>query len=212
MIEAAIGVQLGIVALVLFGAGPQLARRFPRAREAISLGRWAALAGCITLLGGGLFGDLTPDHDTPNPVPLTVRSVAAGAELFAVNCAACHGVDARGDGPMAGTTGVRPANLRSGHLATHTDGDLFYWIGAGRPGGMPPWAGRLTPTERWQLVTFLRSLDGRPVPSDPAVSPGVVLPAVVGLPSALAVGLGWLATGLRRDRSGPPGRRTGRRR
>jgi mono/diheme cytochrome c family protein len=204
VIEALIGVQLGVAALVLFGAGRQLAERFPRAREAIAVGRWVALAGCITLLGGGLFGDLTPEHDTPNPEPNTVRSVGAGAALFGANCAACHGADGRGGGPMASTTPTRPADLRSGHLPSHTDGDLYYWIGAGLPGGMPAWAGRLSETDRWNLVNFLRALDGRPVPPDSAApsapAAASVIPGLMAVPPALALGIGWLATGLRRAR------------
>lgn len=35
----------------------------------------------------------------------------AGAELFRENCATCHGLSGRGDGPMAGILVVKPANL-----------------------------------------------------------------------------------------------------
>jgi mono/diheme cytochrome c family protein len=209
VIEVVIGLQLGVLALILFAAGGPLTDRVPRAGDAVAIGRWVALAGCITLVGGGLFGDVTPEHDTPNPIPRTVRSVDAGAALFSANCAACHGADGRGGGPMAPTTRTRPANLRAGHLASHTDGDLYFWIGSGRPGGMPAWASSLSATSRWNLVNYLRALDGMPVVIDPQASgfrtrdaalAAGILPGILGAPVAVVLALAWLAGGLRRSR------------
>lgn len=34
-----------------------------------------------------------------------------GPDLFRAHCAACHGLDAKGDGPAAATLKVKPANL-----------------------------------------------------------------------------------------------------
>lgn len=36
---------------------------------------------------------------------------AAGRDLFLTHCAACHGSDATGDGPRAGSLATRPADL-----------------------------------------------------------------------------------------------------
>jgi hypothetical protein len=100
-------------------------------------------------------------------------------------------VDARGGGPQAGTTAVRPPSLVSGHLSQHPDGDIYYWITNGLPGGMPVWGTKLTDTERWDLVNYLRSINGGTptaiVPGSDAataaVGPGV---AVLGLPLTFA--------------------------
>lgn len=41
----------------------------------------------------------------------TTGDPARGADLFAQNCAACHGPEATGDGPMAGALSNPPADL-----------------------------------------------------------------------------------------------------
>ena len=98
----------------------------------------------------------------PNPVPATVTSVDAGNRLYQANCAACHGVSGEGGGPLANTTPIQPPSLKA-HLAQHTDGDLFYWITNGLPGGMPAWAGTLSETDRWNVINYLRAIN-QPVP------------------------------------------------
>jgi putative copper resistance protein D len=111
----------------------------------------------VVAVGGKLFRG-----DPINPVSPTVDSIARGTQLYANNCAACHGVNARGGGEMAGTTAVPPPPLTGtgSHLDQHTDGQLFQIILDGRGGGMPSWAGKLAESEIWDVVNFLRSLDG----------------------------------------------------
>jgi mono/diheme cytochrome c family protein len=132
-----------------------------------------------------VFADATPGSSVQNPIPDTVTSATKGQELYLANCAACHGVDARGGGPLAGTTQIRPPSLVSGHLSQHTDGDVFYWITNGLPGGMPAWATKLSDTDRWNLVNYLRSINGRGPAIPPASAPVASAPAA-SAPSASA--------------------------
>ena len=92
------------------------------------------------------------------PVSGGSDSIRAGAQLFEANCARCHGADARGGGPDAGTTPARPPSLVTGHIADHSDEEIFTIISEGLPGGMPAWQETLSVTERWHLVNYLRSL------------------------------------------------------
>lgn len=47
------------------------------------------------------------------PEPEVTRTDALrGAEVYAANCTACHGTDARGKGPEAAGLDPKPANLR----------------------------------------------------------------------------------------------------
>jgi mono/diheme cytochrome c family protein len=167
-----IGVVFGIeclivTALLFLGAGAIRPRSPKVGRLARPIAWGAGILGAVLVLGG-VFADTTPESGLPNPIPETVTSATTGQRLFLANCAACHGVDARGGGPQAGTTQVRPPSLTSGHLNQHTDGDVFYWITNGLPGGMPSWAAKLSDTDRWNLVNYLRSINGRGPSAAPA--------------------------------------------
>lgn len=184
-----IGIEALIVAALLFLATGAIRRRSQRFGSLARPIAWfAGIVGAVLVLGAVL-GDTTPDTARANPVPDTVTSASEGRNLFLANCAACHGVDARGGGPQAGTTPVRPPSLLSGHLNSHTDGDLFYWISTGLPGGMPAWSPTLSETDRWNLVNYLRSINGRGPSAAPAAS-GSAPPASASAPAASASATG----------------------
>lgn len=44
-------------------------------------------------------------------VPVTVTSAASGKQMYASYCAACHGTDAKGNGPAASALKTPPADL-----------------------------------------------------------------------------------------------------
>ncbi len=91
------------------------------------------------------------DRDRTNPYAGQAEAVAAGANLFRNNCAKCHGAD-------AGGKGSRPP-LKSDRIKNATDGELAWMLKNGQPfRGMPTWGG-LPEQQRWQLVTYLRSLN-----------------------------------------------------
>ena len=99
-----------------------------------------------------------------SPVAATAASVAAGAAAYAAHCAACHGATGRGDGALAAAAaayGPRPSNLadptwRHGG----SDGEIFTAIrdGIGPDFAMDAFGDRLSETDIWNLVNFLRSL------------------------------------------------------
>jgi cytochrome c553 len=96
--------------------------------------------------------------EVPNPVEASEDSVAQGANLYATNCAVCHGEDGEGDGPTAETLDPKPANLHEDHVQGLTDGALFHIITHGRSDtGMPAWENQLSEEERWHVVNFLRT-------------------------------------------------------
>jgi mono/diheme cytochrome c family protein len=196
-----IGVQLAALGIALFFLTPAIRRRWPRADSSLALGRTALIVVGIALVGLTASGGQTPMSNTPNPVPAQVTSVDRGYDHYQASCAACHGVDGNGGGPLSGTTAVTPPSLRA-HLAQHTDGDLFYWISEGLPGGMPAWKDQLSETDRWDLVNYLRSINGQgptPNPTEPAAGDveRLALLFPVGFGTFL---VGWLAVGLRRSR------------
>jgi mono/diheme cytochrome c family protein len=75
--------------------------------------------------------------------------VTAGAKLFALNCAHCHGIDASGDeGPDL-------------HKVTKTDERIKSTILNGVKGEMPAFGKKLTADDAATLVAFIRSLSAK---------------------------------------------------
>ena len=75
--------------------------------------------------------------------------VAAGAKLFALNCAHCHGTDATGDeGPDL-------------HKVTKTDERIRSTILNGVKGEMAAFGKKLSESDAATLVVFIRSLSGK---------------------------------------------------
>ena len=97
-----------------------------------------------------------------NPLPPTRGNVEAGKDLFAKNCAACHGDRGYGDGPAARTLDPPPANLRGIARGPMTSDGYLYWTIAegGAPVGsaMPQFKATLSRDDIWKLILFVRSL------------------------------------------------------
>jgi mono/diheme cytochrome c family protein len=85
-----------------------------------------------------------------NPYAGQQTAAGAGSRLYATNCSSCHGTHGQGNGAM-------PA-LVQGPTQSASDGEIFWFITTGAPDkGMPPWS-TLPERQRWQLVTYLKSL------------------------------------------------------
>ena len=78
--------------------------------------------------------------------------------MFRINCAMCHGPDARGDGPVGKRMNPPPPSLHSPQVQGLSDFEIFSRLTLGY-GRMPAFRNRLTPTERWHLVNFLKHLE-----------------------------------------------------
>jgi putative copper resistance protein D len=87
--------------------------------------------------------------------PYAADTVARGASIYAANCALCHGVSGRGDGPAAASLPIRPADLTEPHLFAHQPGDLYWWVSRGKGGVMPGFADTLKPNQRWDVIIFV---------------------------------------------------------
>ncbi|MEW6639940.1 MAG: cytochrome-c oxidase, cbb3-type subunit III [Pseudomonadota bacterium] len=76
--------------------------------------------------------------------------VEAGKTLFAANCAACHGDDAKGKTDVGAPNLTDPFWIYGGSAqAIHTT------VWGGRQGHMPSWDGRLSPRDRKILALYL---------------------------------------------------------
>jgi cytochrome c oxidase cbb3-type subunit 3 len=79
--------------------------------------------------------------------------MAQGERLFGwMNCSGCHAHGGGGMGPP-----LMDNKWRYGGRME----DIVYTILNGRPNGMPPFKGRVTEQQAWQLAAYVRSLSGR---------------------------------------------------
>ncbi|MHB1130921.1 MAG: c-type cytochrome [Chloroflexota bacterium] len=85
------------------------------------------------------------------------QAVQAGNSLYAVNCRMCHGDDGKGTGAIASFFPPKPTDLTSTQVQQKRDGQIFWAVTNGF-GRMPSFRKALTDTERWQLVSYVRTL------------------------------------------------------
>jgi mono/diheme cytochrome c family protein len=94
-----------------------------------------------------------------NPTVADENSIIRGAELYAINCRMCHGVQGQGNGTIAPfLINFKPANLTSELVQSKSDGSIFLTISNGLEGRMPALNENLTVSERWDIVNFVRTL------------------------------------------------------
>ena len=108
-----------------------------------------------------------------NPVAADARSLENGHKVYAINCAVCHGDLGDGDGGMRQLNpmyGFAPS-LVTEITTSRTDGYLFGMMRNGR-GLMPP-QNRIPERDRWDVVNYMRGLQGRyTVATGPVGFPG----------------------------------------
>ncbi len=106
--------------------------------------------------------NITPQQKArKNPIAFTDAAVEQGKKLYESQCAMCHGVKGNGRGDLASALKISPTDFtKPGVLARRTDGELFTIIGTGT-GVMPAQKHRLRDSQRWEIVDFLRSLEGK---------------------------------------------------
>lgn len=103
-------------------------------------------------------------REKQNPLERDHDAIAAGGKLFEQHCSDCHGKKAGGT--------RRGVSLLGPEVQQATPGTLFWVLTNGVVRrGMPVWS-KLPEAERWQIVTFLKSLGMLPQNSEaPAPTP-----------------------------------------
>jgi cytochrome c oxidase cbb3-type subunit III len=93
----------------------------------------------------------------PGSKEIDPKDVEAGQKIFAANCVACHGNDAKGNTELGAPNLTDKFWIYGGDLETI---DTTIW--GGRQGHMPTWEGRLSELDRKILTLYL--LDERMKP------------------------------------------------
>ncbi len=133
------------------------------------------LALTATACGFNLAGDLTPPPgwhptavpptpNTANLYPAIPPNPVIGEQIYQQECEQCHGPRAMGDGPKATELGITPAALASAEeVQEDTPLKRFLVLTHGKEeDGMPPFAGKLTERQRWDVLAYVYTLSVSP--------------------------------------------------
>lgn len=123
--------------------------------------RLSAPPGAVPVTGGAPRLTFEQAGTLPNPVPASPETLDRARQVYGIDCAACHGSDARGSGPLAAYYARNPAatlpptDLSSQRVQARGDGQL-YWIVRNGLGGMPPFGDLRSEEDVWALVRLIR--------------------------------------------------------
>jgi len=88
-----------------------------------------------------------------NPSHGNANDISEGQRLFGwYNCTGCH---------FHGGGGIGPPLIKSDWIYGDEPANLFDTIVKGRPNGMPSWGGKIPEYQVWQLVAYVRSMNGK---------------------------------------------------
>ena len=161
-----------VIGLLLVLTAAWLIRQTRRARAPA----WimpVSLANIV--LGGYLVLSVTfvktyPSTFWSNPAPFTAEVIQRGDVIYREQCAECHGITGKGDGPWAlQKRGKAIPDLTAPHMDVHTDGEVYWWITYGIPSlGQPALGAEISENDRWAVINSMRSFrHGIPVQARP---------------------------------------------
>jgi mono/diheme cytochrome c family protein len=142
-----------------------------------------------------------------NPVSPDARSLANGRIYYSINCAVCHGDAGDGNGTMKALSpmyGFAPS-LLTDQAKSRTDGYLWGMIRNGR--GLMASYNRIEELDRWDVVNYVRGLQGKLTTTVPVGAVGRPGEAGAKLPGptriAPTIPTKWRAAGAAARTAGP---------
>jgi thiosulfate dehydrogenase len=149
----------GIVILALVGAYAAIEAGLVPANadaEPPKIERWVARTSLAAVLR-------REAPTSPNPAALDDPNLIAGIKLYAQNCAACHGsADGKPSNVARGLYQHAPQLAKDG-VEDDPEGVTYWKVTHGiRFTGMPSFGASLDDEQRWQVVLFLKHMDGLP--------------------------------------------------
>lgn len=94
-----------------------------------------------------------------NPITaMTPAQMAEAGRLYNINCGVCHGEKGKANGPMSGKVGGI-VDLTLDQYKALGDGTIFHVMTYGK-NNMGSYASQLTKEQRWQIVKYVRTLQG----------------------------------------------------
>jgi len=102
----------------------------------------------------------------PNPIDsLSADQLKEAERVYLINCGICHGAKLDGNGPLwkdgDGPYPSKPAQLvGDAKYEAMPDGQMFYSITYGK-NLMGSYASQLTPKQRWEVITYIKTKQGK---------------------------------------------------
>jgi len=101
----------------------------------------------------------TPAEELRSPFQPTPDVLKAGESSYFTFCAQCHGKYHDGNGTVGQSFAPLPGDLRSAKVQALPEGVLFKEISYGIPKGrQPPLATTIAVADRWQIISYVKSL------------------------------------------------------
>jgi mono/diheme cytochrome c family protein len=107
------------------------------------------------------------EADQPSPLPADEPNLLAGAKIYQVQCAVCHGVLGKPESAIAKGMFPHPPQLLPPKKGVTDDpvGETYWKVKNGiRLTGMPGYTGNLTDSEMWQVSLLMLHADKLPAP------------------------------------------------
>jgi mono/diheme cytochrome c family protein len=115
--------------------------------------------GAVPITGHEDSLDLTTDlKSLANPVARSAASLQRGKILYNTYCIVCHGPTGHSDGTVVPKF-VPPPDITQELTRQRSDGYLYAMIKQGR-GIMPSYGSRIRGRDRWNVVNYVRKLEG----------------------------------------------------
>lgn len=114
----------------------------------------------------------TPDDakraglELASPVTGSDAALARGEAVYLTYCEVCHGLQGKGDGPVAQRGYPAPPSLLAPNAMNMKDGQMFHILTYGQ-NNMPSYASQVLREDRWKVIAYVRTLQrqGTPAPS-----------------------------------------------
>ena len=109
--------------------------------------------------------------------------IARGKEIYAANCAVCHGEHGDGKGPAGQALPLKPSDFRDRHAVAEMRDNYWFWRASeggtvepfkSRGSAMPPWKGTLSVEDRWAVIAYQHTFSGHQGPHVPWEHPEMV--------------------------------------
>jgi len=122
-------------------------------------------AGVVPFSGGEMNYLTRKPEDLKSPMGMNnAETVKRGQAVYFTFCAQCHGKNHDGDAPVGQSFSPLPTDLRSPKVQAQSEGNIFWNVSYGLPGGQgrqPAMATTIDILDRWRVVAYVKSLGAR---------------------------------------------------